>query len=140
TCLCCNGEAKHFANFRNKNRIVRRFRCVRCNKTFSERQPLDDLRVDHEKVVQIVKLLTEGLGVRAVARFVNCDPHTVLNVLESIGEKCASFLDRTARNIKTDSLQIDELWSRVAISQKRTTPDDTERGDFYTYLAVAARE
>jgi IS1 family transposase/transposase-like protein len=142
TCLCCNGEAKHFANFRNKNRVVRRFRCVRCGKTFSEPQPLDGLRLDNAKVVQIVKLLTEGLGVRAVARFVDCDPHTVLGVLETIGQKCESFHDRIVRHVTTDSLQLDEIWTRVGCSQKLATRqgDDFERGDFYTFLAIAARE
>jgi len=81
TCVCCSGEAKYFARYQNRNRIVRRFRCIRCGKTFSEKQPLDGLRIDHDKVVRIVKLLTEGLGVRAVARFMHCDPHTVLSVL-----------------------------------------------------------
>jgi transposase-like protein len=142
TCLCCNGEAKHFANFRNKNRVVRRFRCLRCGKTFSEKQPLDDLRIDHDKVVQIVKLLTEGLGIRACARFVNCDPHTVLNVLETIGQKCEQLHDRLVRHVTTGSLQIDELWTRVGCSQKLATiqGDDFERGDQYTFLAVTARE
>jgi len=70
------------------------------------------------KVVQIVKLLTEGLGVRAIARFTNCDPHTVLNVLETIGQKCESFHDGIVRHVTTGSLQLDELWSRVGCSQK----------------------
>jgi IS1 family transposase len=98
------------------------------------------LRTEHEKVVQIVKLLVEGVGVRATARLTGCQHKTVLAVLNTIGEKCATFLDHTVRNIKTDSLQIDELWSRVGISQKRTTPADELRGDQYTYLAVTARE
>jgi hypothetical protein len=51
-------------------------------KTFSEPQPLDGLRTITPKVVQIVKLLTEGLGVRAVARLTDCQ-HTVLGVLET---------------------------------------------------------
>lgn len=140
TCLCCGGETRKFGKFKNANRIVQRFHCVRCNKTFSESQPLDGLRLDHDKVVQIVKLLTEGLGVRATARFVNCDPHTVLNVLETIGQKCEQLHDRLVCHVTTGSLQIDELWSRVGISQRRTTPSDELRGDFYTYLAVAARE
>jgi IS1 family transposase len=113
---------------------------VRCGKTFSEPQPLGGLRIDHDRVVQIVKLLTEGLGVRAVARFVGCDPHTVLGVLESVGEKCGQLHDRLVRNITAGALQIDELWSRVGISQKRTTSDDELRGDFFTYLAVTDRE
>lgn len=51
-------------------------------KTFSESQPLDGLRVDHEKVVQIVKLLVEGVGIRACSRLADCHIHTVLSVLE----------------------------------------------------------
>ena len=141
TCHCCNGETQKFGRFKNENRIVQRYRCVRCNKTFSEAQPLDGLRLDHDKVVQIVKLFTEGLGVRAAARFVNCDPHTVLNVLEVVGQKCETLHDRIVRHVTTGSLQLDELWSRVGCSQKVARHDeDSERGDQYTFLAVAARE
>lgn len=142
TCLCCGGESKYFAKFENRNRTVRRFRCQRCGKTFSEKQPLDDLRIDHDKVVQIVKLLTEGLGVRAIARFTNCDPHTVLNVLETIGQKCESFHDCFVRHVTTGSLQLDEIWTRVGCSQKLANHKcyGDEVGDQYTFLAVTARE
>jgi transposase-like protein/IS1 family transposase len=140
TCLCCGGESRKFGRFQNVNRIVQRYRCGRCGKTFSESQPLDGLTIEHGKVVQIVKLLTEGLGIRATARFVDCDPHTVLKTLEIIGQKCEQLHDRLVRNVTTGALQIDELWSRVGISQRRTTPSDELRGDFYTYLAVTARE
>lgn len=70
----------------------------------------------------------------------DCDPHTVLKVLETVGQKCGQLHDRLSRNVVTSALQIDELWSRVAISQKRTTFSDELRGDFYTFLAIAARE
>ena len=101
---------------------------------------MGDLRIEHEKVVQIVKLLCEGVGVRATARLADCHPRTVLSVLSTVGEKCGQLHDRLARNLKVGSLQLDELWSRVGISQKRTTENDVERGDQYTYLAVTARE
>jgi IS1 family transposase len=41
-----------------------------------------------------------------------------------------------------DALQIDELWSRVGCSQKRANQigGGDEIGDFYTFLAVSARE
>src|SRR5258708_31240053 len=103
TCACCNGETKRFGHFQNKNRIVQSFRCVRCGKTFSESQPLDGLRIESEKAVQIVKLLTEGVGVRAAARLTDCHTHTVLAVLESVGQKCAVFLDRKLRNLTVES-------------------------------------
>jgi IS1 family transposase len=101
---------------------------------------LEGLRIEHSKVVQIVKLLAEGLGVRSTARVCDVDPHTVLNVLETVGAKCEAFHDRIARNIKTDALQIDELWAKVFCSQKRAYALETDRGDQYTFLGLAARE
>ena len=93
-------------------------------------------------MVQIAKLLTEGVGVRATGRLVECDPHTVLSVLGTLGEKCDRFHDEQVRHITTGSLQIDELWSRVGCSQRTANSqgDDFERGDHYTFLAVTARE
>jgi TPR repeat protein len=59
TCHCCNGETKKFGRFQNKNRIVQRYRCLRCAKTFSESQPLDGLRVDFKQACHVVHLLCE---------------------------------------------------------------------------------
>jgi len=139
TCHCCSGECKKAGHFQNRNRLVQRYTCTRCGKWFSEAQPLDGLRIDHAKVVQIVKLLCEGLGVRACSRLTDCHTHTVLSVLETVGQKCESFLDQKLRNLTVGSLQIDEIWSRVGITQRFTTKDDQLRGDFYTFLGIDAR-
>jgi IS1 family transposase/transposase-like protein len=138
-CRCCDGESRKFGRFQNQNRIVQRFQCLLCGTTFSESQPLDGLRLDHDKAVQIVKLLTEGIGIRACARLTDCHIHTVLEVLRVTGEKCARLLDERIRGLTVPACQIDELWSRVAIRQSRTTARDKERGDFYTFLALDAR-
>jgi len=140
TCHCCQGETQRFGHFENRNRTVQRYRCVRCGKTFSESQPLEGVRIEHGKIVQIVRLFSEGCGVRAISRLTDCHTHTVLGVLSETGASCASLHDRAVRNITTDSIQVDELWSRVGIRQSRTTEADTERGDFYTFLGIAARE
>ena len=139
-CLCCSGPCRKSGRFTNRNRTVQRFRCLRCNKTFSDSQPLDGLRVEYAKVVQIVKLFSEGCGVRAISRLTDCHTRTVLSVLETVGEELARFQDAKLRNINAEwGVQIDEIWSRVAIRQSRTTPSDTERGDFYTFLGLIAR-
>lgn len=118
---------------------MQRYRCVNCNKTFSESQPLDGLRVDYDKAVQIVKLICEGLGIRAVSRLTDCHIATVLSVLETVGGKCELLHDRLVRHVQTGSLQIDELWARVGCCQKNSGGHE-ERGDQYTYLALTARE
>jgi len=65
----------------------------------SESQPLDDLRIDHYKVVQIVKLLCEGMGIRPTARFADCHRDTVLSVLETnvSGNKLTGEIIRIAK-------------------------------------------
>jgi transposase-like protein len=135
TCHCCNGEAKYFANFRNKNRVVRRFRCVRCGKTFSEPQPLSGLRIETSKVNEIVRLFCEGVGVRAASRLSGLDKETVLNILETVGQKCASFHDATIRNVPSTNVQIDELYSYVFCKQERNKTLDPERGEQFTFLS-----
>lgn len=119
---------------------MQKFICTRCGTSFSEDQPLNGLRLEHSKVVQIVKLLTEGCGIRAVSRLTDCHTHTVLSVLVEIGAACDRLHDKLVRNVETDALQLDEVWSRVSIRQSRTTAADKERGDFYTFLGITARE
>jgi transposase-like protein/IS1 family transposase len=139
-CHCCSGPTKKFGRFENKNRLVQRFRCTRCGKTFSEDQPLQGVALPHDKVIQIVKLFAEGVSIRAAPRLTGCHTHSVMNVLNTVGKAVHEFHDKTSRNLEVGPLQIDELWSRVGIMQRRTTPDDAERGDQYTFLALTARE
>jgi IS1 family transposase len=122
------------------NGIVQRFQCLKCGKTFSDRQAFETVRLERPKVVQMVKLFAEGMGVRAVARLTGCHTRTVMQVLVEIAPAFDRLHDKLVRNVKTDAVQVDELWARVGIRQSRITPGETERGDFYTFLGVAARE
>ncbi|HLZ54551.1 MAG TPA: hypothetical protein VKS19_08750, partial [Verrucomicrobiae bacterium] len=108
TCYCCNGPTKRFGHFQNVNRIVQRYRCTRCGKTFSESQPLDGLRVDFNQACQVVHLLCESMGIRAIQRFTGLHQETILNILESAGQKSAEVLDAKIRNVKAEFVQADE--------------------------------
>jgi IS1 family transposase len=94
------------------------------------------MRIDQKKAAQIISLLCEGMGIRATARLVDCHRDTVLNVLESIGRQCAALLDAKVRYVKAAFVQTDEIHTFVGCKARRTTKDDTERGDFYTFLSV----
>jgi transposase-like protein len=133
-------QSRRRVTSKNRNGIAQRYVYTKCGKYSSDSQPVEGLRLEHGKVVQTVNLLAEGLGVRGRARATDCDPHSVLNVLETIGPKCEALHNRRVRNISTGAVQVDELSSRVGIRQSRTTPADTERGDFYTFLRIATRE
>jgi IS1 family transposase len=116
--------------------LVQRYACDRCGKSFSETQPLDGLRIDHAKVIQIVKMLCEGMGVRACARLTDCHRDTVMAVLETTGRKCAALLDARVRYLKCEQVQTDEIHTFVARKQRRASPDDFDCGDFFTFLSI----
>jgi transposase-like protein/IS1 family transposase len=141
TCLCCGSEIKKFGSFKTRSGSVQRFRCLNpsCGKTFNEQRRFIGLCLDEAKIVQIVRCLTEGCGVRATARLCGCDKNTVLEVLRTIGEKAERFHDEIVRDIKTESIQLDELWARVGIRQSLTTRSDQLRGDFFTFLGIDRR-
>jgi IS1 family transposase/transposase-like protein len=136
TCHCCNGEAKNFGSFKNKNRVVKRYRCVRCNKTFSEKQPLEGLRVDFQKACQVVHLLCEGMGIRAIERFTQLNRRTVLHILEYAGQKAMRFLDWQIRDMEFESVQCDEIFSFVLVKEFNNLEHNPEIGSQYTFLAV----
>ena len=115
---------------------MRRFRCVRCNKTFSEAQPLDGLRVDFKQACNVVHLLCESMGVRAISRFTGLDTKTILSILETAGQKAAQFLADKIRNVSVEQVQVDELINFVYSRGQNTPHRETERGDFATYLSV----
>jgi IS1 family transposase len=115
---------------------VQRYFCDRCGKSFKESQPLDGLRVDFKQAAQVVHLLCEGMGIRAISRFTHLDTKTVLNILESAGEKCARFLDEKVREVKSQFVQVDEVHGFVFSKAQNTEIGDVERGEQFTYLSM----
>ena len=137
-CHCCQSEeVKKSGRFTNKNFTVQRYQCNRCGKTFSDKQPLDGLRVDFKQACQVVNLLCEGMGIRAVGRLTGLDKKTVLRILVMAGERCAAVLDEKVQDVQASNVQIDEIYSFVGCKpQTLLDRTDTERGEFFTYLSV----
>lgn len=98
---------------------------------------MDGVRIDAKQAAQVVHMLVEGCGIRAISRLTNLHQATVLNILAVAGEHCERLMDAKVRNVKTDEIQADEMYSFVGCKSSNTTPDDLERGDFFTYLAIS---
>jgi len=115
--------------FFGKERI-QRYRCKQCGKTISDipDRPFDDHRIDQDKAIQIVHLMVEGVGIRAIERLTGVSRPTVLSVLETVGEKCARLLHQRIKNVTPKYVQVDEIWCYVGCKQRNTTPDDLARG------------
>jgi transposase-like protein/IS1 family transposase len=135
TCHRCQTQAFKFG-IQNG---FQRYRCKTCKRTFSDipSRPLDTLRVEPAKAYQVIHMLVEGVGIRAIERLTGLNRRTVLAILATAGDKCARLMDSKVRNVKAEHVQVDELYAFVNCKQMNTTEDDELRGDFYTFLSVA---
>jgi IS1 family transposase len=67
--------------------------------------------------------------------------HTVLNLLRDVGTACASYHDRTMRNLKCERVQCDEIWQFCYAKEKNVPADKKGQfgyGDVWTWVAVDA--
>lgn len=67
-----------------------------------------------EKRALVLLLVSEGTPINAVCRIPHMGKHTVLRVIEEMGEAMADYMDRTFRNLCVDRLALDEAWHYVA--------------------------
>ena len=139
-CICCNGIAKRRGFYRNKNFNVQRFQCLRCGTSFSDKQPLDNLRVDFKQACRVLELLSEGVGIRATSRLTRLHQQTVLNVLARAGSKAGRFLDANVRNVQPESVQADEMFCFVGCKDRANiAPYDPFRGSQYLFMAIDSK-
>jgi IS1 family transposase/transposase-like protein len=138
-CICCNGESKRRGFYRNKNFNVQRFECLKCGTSFSDKQPLDNLRVDFKQACTGLNMLAEGLGIRAVSRLTGLHQQTVLNVLARAGSKAGRFLDTTVKNVQPESVQADEMFCFVGCKDRANLTHDPFKGSQYLFMAMDSK-
>src|ERR1035441_6165139 len=85
-------------------------------------------KLDSAKRTQIITALIEGNSVRATARMTGCSKNTIQKLTLELGAACSDYLNRTLVNLKSERVQIDELWSFVAAKNKNITPAIAARG------------
>lgn len=97
---------------------------------------MQGVTIETHKIVQVVNLLVEGVGIRAASRLTQLDQKTILKIVLSAGERAAQVLDEKVRNVTVESVQVDELFCFVGCKQRNNQGNDYNRGDQYTFLAV----
>ena len=115
-----------------------RYQCKICKRTKSDVpvNPLNNLRVPMDKAVQVVSLLCESMGIRAIERLTGLNRRTVLNILETAGQKATAVIEDKQRCVQAEVVQADELHAIVSCRQQNALPDETERGEQFTFLSV----
>jgi IS1 family transposase len=94
------------------------------------------------KRIQILSMLCEGSSMRSISRVVDVSINTVARYLILAGEACAEFHDKTVRNLKSERVQCDEIWSFCGMKEKTAKAKGADRpkdvGDVWTWTALDA--
>ena len=123
---------------------TQRYKCLDCHKKFTlGTHRFDGMRIG-DKATRILSMLCEGMSVRAAARLTDTDPHTVIDLLLLVGERCKLFLERTIHGIDVEDIQVDEIWQYIYAKEKNAADLRLEQfvgyrdrmGDSWTYTAV----
>lgn len=104
---------------------------------------MNKLSIEQQK--QILNALVEGNSLRSISRMLNIHRTTIMNLLEEAGKKAQNILDSELVNIKSNYIQVDEIWAYVAKKQKQIPLEakwyegaGENIGDQYTFVALDA--
>jgi IS1 family transposase len=84
----------------------------------------------------IVKALTEGMGIRAVARLCGVTKLTVTRLLCDIGKVCADYHDQHVRNLATKNVEVDEVWAFIGCKTSNQKDGKVGYGDVWVWAAL----
>jgi len=96
------------------------------------------------KRVAIVTALVEGMGIRATARLVGVTKGAVSKLLSDIGQVCEAHHNATVRNLTSQRVQADEIWSFCYAKRRQVEHDPSildrnhDAGDLWTFTAIDA--
>jgi IS1 family transposase len=95
-------------------------------------------RLSLERQSQIISSLVEGNSIRSTERMTDTHRDTIMRLMVSVGEQCASIMDERMRNLSCERIQVDEIWAYVQKKQRYMTAlDDPYRvGDQWTFVAL----
>ncbi len=137
-CHNCEEKAKKHGKDRKGSQ---RFRCVPCNRTFTEgkEKPLQGMYLPIDKAVTILSMLLEGMSLRAVERLTGVEMHTLLKLLLLAGNKAERVMSDKIRGLKVQHVQADELWGFIKCKDRTKHTkniEDDSVGSCYTYVGM----
>src|ERR1700760_4384506 len=89
----------------------------------------------------ILQLLCEGMAIRAIERTTGHSKHTISSLLNDAGAALGAYQDAAFRNLKSEKVQVDEIWSFTYAKAKnvasaKAAPEGA--GDTWTWTAIDA--
>lgn len=98
-------------------------------------------KLDRETRIQILSMLCEGASMRSISRITGVSINTVTKLLVDAGWACLDFHHEAVKNVKSQSVQCDEIWSFSYAKNKnlkRAKAAPYGAGDVWTWTAIDA--
>src|SRR4030043_765603 len=98
-------------------------------------------KLSDERKAEVLKVLCEGNSIRSTARITNTAINTVVTILKQAGSACLEYQDKCLRNLATQRIECDEIWSFCYAKERNLPPEKKGRfgyGDVWTFVALDA--
>ena len=120
-----------------------RWKCQRCGATITKpdhERPLGDMRIDFSKALMVLKMVLEGMSLRACERITGVKVDTICDLVLLAGEKCDGLLERTVTGVESKFIEMDEIWAFVGCKDKyaKLNHRGEDKGDAWTWFAIDA--
>lgn len=92
-----------------------------------------------EKQTLVLSLLVEGNSIRSIERLTGVTKRAIIRLLVIAGERAREIQDSMMINLKSNFIQVDEIWTYVQKKQKRASEGEQEAfgyGDQYVFVAM----
>src|SRR5688500_13192095 len=76
-----------------------------------------------EKRAKILQCLVEGNSIRGTSRITGASKNTIVKLLANVGRACSEYHAANVRNLKSERIQCDEIWSFCYAKQKNVPAD-----------------
>lgn len=94
-----------------------------------------------EKQIEVIAALCEGVGIRTASRLTGVNRGTVASLALRVGMGCMELHDRIMVGVRTERLELDELWSFVGKKQKNVQRHEINaKGDQYVFIGMAGTQ
>jgi IS1 family transposase len=97
-------------------------------------------RLSTEKRAQIAGMIVEGNSVRSITRMTGVCQEAILKLLCDLGKACADHHNTAVRNVRSQRVQCDEVWSFVGAKEKNVPQEKqgTGAGSVWLWTAIDA--
>jgi IS1 family transposase len=96
-------------------------------------------RLSRAERAAIIRLLVEGNLLRSATRISGHSINTITKFLVELGSACAAYQDEHLRDLRSDRIECDEIWSFCYTKAKNVSEelrDEEGLGDVWTWVAL----